>query len=114
MNPLATLWIGRCTIYDKVKTTNPNTHQTTYSNSAVATDEPCRVSYKNESTIDVATGVPVWSQKVVLFIRPDLTIKRGAEIEVTQRGVTTRYVAGSTPTKYTYHQEIILENKDEN
>ena len=48
------------------------------------------------------------TQFTVLFIRPDLTIKAGSVIEVTQHGITTKYRRSGTPTVYTNHQEVIL------
>ena len=112
-NPLATLWIGRATIYEYQDVTDPNTFQTKQELVPVVTDEPCRVSFSGarygEGVVVVAGGVPNTEEKIRLFIRPELNIKPGSVIEVTQRGVTTKYKGSSQTPRYTYHQEITLE-----
>lgn len=112
-NPLATLWIGRATIYEYQDVTDPNTFQTKQELVPVVVDEPCRVSFSGarygEGVVVVAGGVPNTEERIMLFIRPDLDIKAGSVIEVTQRGVTTKYKGSSQTPKYTYHQEVTLE-----
>lgn len=108
-NPLATLWEGRATISEYQDVTDPETFQTTFELVAVVTDEPCRLSHHRESTVNVADGAPYVAQSIVLFIRPDLTIKEGSVIEVTQNNVTNKYKRASKPSVYTNHQEVALE-----
>ena len=108
-NPLAKLWIGKCTIFEYQTVTDPNTFQSTQEEVAVVTDEPCRVSYNREQATNVQNGAAVISQSITLFIRPDLEVKAGSVIEVTQHGVTTKYKGSSKSALYTNHQEIILE-----
>ena len=108
-NPLANLWIGKCTIFEYQTVTDPNTFQSTQKEVAVVTDEPCRVSYNREQATNVQNGAAVISQSITLFIRPDLEVKAGSVIEVTQHGVTTKYKGSSKSALYTNHQEIILE-----
>ena len=50
----------------------------------------------------------------MLFIRPDLEIKEGSVIEITQNGVTNRYKRASKPAVYTRHQEVALELYEDN
>ena len=109
MNPLSTLWISKCTIYEFESTVDPETHQTTQKEVAVVIDEPCRVSYNREQATDIRSGAAVTSQSVTLFLRPDLTVKPGSVIEVTQHDRTTKYKGSSLTALYTNHQEIILE-----
>lgn len=108
-NPLATLWIGRCTIYEYQTVTDPYTFQSTQKEVPVVVDEPCRVSYNREQATNIQDGAAVISQSITLFIRPDLEIKAGSVIEVTQHGVTTKYKGSSKSALYTNHQEIVLE-----
>lgn len=113
-NPLSVLWIGRCTVYEYKEVTNPDTWQTQHTLEAVATDEPCRlsqnyVSHTPDDLVRVNNGAPVLEQLIVLFIRPDLEIKEGSVIEVTQHGRTAKYKRSSKPAVYTNHQEIVLE-----
>lgn len=108
-NPLKKLWIGKCTIYEYVDTTDPNTFQSVQTPVAVLTDEPCRISYHKEQATNIQNGAPVISQSITLFIRPDITVSPGSMLEITQHGVTERYKGSGKPAIYTNHQEIILE-----
>lgn len=108
-NPLAVLWVGRCTISEYQEVTDPNTFQTKHKLVNVVTDEPCRLSHSRESTVNVNGGAPYVAQTIVLFIRPDLSIKEGSVIEVTQNGVTNKYKRASKPAIYSNHQELALE-----
>ena len=113
-NPLALLWNGRCTISEYQEITDPITHQTNHELVAVVTDEPCRLSHTRESTVNLNGGAPYVSQSIVLFIRPDLTIKEGSVIEITQNNVTNKYKRTSKPSVYTNHQEVALELYEDN
>lgn len=113
-NPLSVLWIGRATIYEYQETTDSETFQTTHSLVEVVKDEPCRLSHSRENTIDIEKGAPYVAQSIVLFIRPDLVIKEGSVIEVTQHNVTTKYKRASKPAVYTNHQEVALDLYEDN
>ena len=108
-NPLATLWVGRCTIYEFEDVTDPVTFQTTQKEVPVLIDEPCRLSYNYEQSTNIQSGAAVVSQSITLFIRPDLVIKPGSIVEITQNNVTERYCGSGQPAIYSRHQEIILE-----
>lgn len=112
-NPLSLLWIGRATIYEYQEVTDEN-YQTTHKLVAVVTDEPCRLSYNSETTTDINSGVAQVNQVPILFIRPDLVIKEGSVIEVTQHNVTNKYKRTSKPSIYTNHQEIKMELYEDN
>ena len=109
INPLATLWTGKCTIYEYVETTSSETYQTTQQLVPILVDEPCRLSYNHEQATNIQSGAAVVSQSITLFIRPDLIIKPGSVIEITQNGVTEKYKGSGQPAVYTNHQEIVLQ-----
>ena len=113
-NPLATLWKGKCTIYEFQDITDPETYQTTQKEVPVLVDEPCRVSYNHEHSTNIQSGAAVVSQSITLFIRPDLRIKPGSVIEITQNNVTERYKGSGKPAIYTNHQQIILQLYEDN
>ena len=50
----------------------------------------------------------------LLFVRPDLKIKAGSVIEVSQNAVTTKFRRSGKPTVYTNHQEIKLTLYEDN
>ena len=113
-NPLALLWTGKCTIYEFQDVTNPETYQTTQKEVPVLVDEPCRLSYNKEQSTNIQSGAAVVSQSITLFIRPDLVIKPGSVIEITQHGVTEKYKGSGQPAVYSNHQEIILQLYEDN
>ena len=113
-NPLAVLWVGKCTIYEYQDKTDPKTWQTTHELVATLVDEPCRLSYNREQSTNIQNGVAVVSQSITLFIRPDLVINPGSVIEVTQHGVTERYKGSGQPAVYCNHQEIVLQLYEDN
>jgi hypothetical protein len=108
-NPLTKLWVGKCTIYEYENVTDPETYQTTQKEVPVLVDEPCRLSYNFEQATNIRNGAAVVSQSITLFIRPDLVIKPGSVIEITQNNVTERYKGSGKPAIYSNHQEIILQ-----
>ena len=118
-NPLSILWVGRANIYEYQEVADPETYQTKHDLVKVVTDEPCRVSYgqtaySKADTIHVSEGAPYVNQSIVLFIRPDISIKEGSVIEVTQHGVTNKYKRASKPAVHSQHQEVILELYEDN
>ena len=113
-NPLATLWGGKCTIYEYQHIDDPETFQTTTELTPVLVDEPCRLSYNHEQATNIQSGAAVVSQSITLFIRKDLVIKPGSVIEVTQNGVTEKYKGSGQPAVYSKHQQIILQLYEDN
>ena len=105
---LALLWIGKATIYEYQEVTDPNTFQTTTKPVAVYTDKPCRISYSTEQVTNINTGIAEVVQRTKLFISPEIEIKTGSLIEVTQHGRTNTYKRTSEPAVYTNHQEITI------
>lgn len=113
-NPLKRLWIGKCTIYEYKTVTDPKTHQSTQTVVPVLVDEPCRLSYNYEQSTNISNGAAVVSQSITLFIRPDLVIKPGSVIEITQHGRTTKFKGAGKAAVYTNHQELIMELFEDN
>ena len=113
-NPLVRLWTGRCTVYEFQDVTDPETFQTTQREVPVLENEPCRLSYNKEQATNISNGAAIVSQSITLFIRPDLVIKPGSVIEITQHGVTERYKGSGQPAVYCNHQEIILQLYEDN
>ena len=113
-NPLSALWVGRCTIYEFQDVTDPLTYQTTQKEVPILIDEPCRLSYNREQATNISNGAAVVSQSITLFIRPNLVIKPGSVIEITQHGVTEKYKGSGQPAIYSNHQEIVLQLYEDN
>lgn len=98
---------GIFTVTEHKKITKPN-HTTGFSDVEVLVDQPCRLSF---SAIPSASNgdVAEINQTVKLFFAPEITIKEGSKITVTQNGVTTAYKQSGTPAVYSTHKEILLE-----
>jgi hypothetical protein len=100
-------YIGTFTVTEHQKVTKPN-HTTGFSDVEVLVDQPCRLSFSsNPSTSD--GDVPKINHTVKLFFAPEITVKEGSKITVTQNGVTTEYKRSGTPAVYQTHTEILLE-----
>ena len=100
-------YIGTFTVTEHQKVTNPN-HTTGFKDVDVLKDQPCRLSFSSSPSAtdwDVAEV----NQTVKLFCSPEITVKEGSKIAVTQNGVTAEYKQSGTPAVYSTHQEITLE-----
>lgn len=86
---LERMYQGRATVieYQKVK---DEYGMTNFQEVTVLEDQPCKLSFE---TLTSSNGDPVAtvSQSVKLFISPDVVIKAGSKIIVTQHGRTTEY-----------------------
>lgn len=103
------LYFGRCTIteHQKVKRENKSTG---FEDVVVLENQPCRLSIQNiNSTSTTESGASALTQSIKLFISPDVKVKPGSKITVTQNGVTTDYKNSGEPAFYSTHQEIILD-----
>lgn len=106
---IESLYRGRCTVYEYQSVKDPVTKITGHQEVAVLTDQPCRLSYKTISSTSPADGAAAVTQEIKLFIAPELNIKPGSKITVTQNGRTADYQSSGQPAVYTNHQEIVLE-----
>jgi hypothetical protein len=107
---IESLYFGTCTIteYQKVKKENKSTG---FVESVVLENQPCRLSVNTiNSTTSTETGASALVQVVKLFISPEIKVKSGSKITVTQNDVTTEYQNSSEPSYYVTHQEIMLEH----
>ncbi len=106
---IESLYDGVCDIIEYQKIVKPN-KSTGFSEVPIAEKQSCRISFSN---ISENSGNEDFSSKVTqiikLFIAPELNIKPGSKISVTQNGVTTDYKSSGQPAIYSTHQEIILE-----
>lgn len=100
----------KVTEYQSVK--DPVTHITRTEKVVVLDNQPCKLSFETiTAAIQTGTAATI-SQGVKLFVSPDITIKPGSMLTVTQNGVTTEYTSSGVPAVYPTHQEIMLELSD--
>lgn len=102
-------YTGVCTVYEYGDKTDPESHVTSQGEKPVIENQPCRLSFGSLSAASESSGAATAAQTVKLFISPEVQIKSGSKISVTQNGITTEYAASGKPAVYTTHQEIMLE-----
>lgn len=102
-------YAGVATVSEYKKVKDPNTALTSYKEVVVLENQPCSLSFEGIAAAVQTGTVATVSQAVKLFLSPDITIKPGSKIKVTQTGVTTEYKSSGVPAVYPTHQEIMLE-----
>lgn len=106
---IETTYDGVLTVTEHQKVKDEVTKVTDYKDAVVLTDQPCRLSFERLQTAIQSDSSASVAQTVKLFISPDIVIKAGSKITVTQAGVTTDYACSGIPAVYLTHQEIILD-----
>ena len=106
------LYDGRMTVEEARKEKNAK-NITTLVWSAVIEDVPCRVSYKTVTPAGRSDTVDSIAQAITLFTVPNIDIKPGSRVTVTQRGRTMRFSCAGIPAVYESHQEIPLTRWEE-
>lgn len=99
---------GLCDITERQKVTRPN-KTTGFEEVKVIEEQPCRLSFSTISSAGASGSAAVVSQTIKLFLAPEIKVKEGSKITVTQNGVTRDYRRSGTPAVYSTHQEIVLE-----
>lgn len=102
------LYDGRCTIteYQKIKKENKSTG---FTEVVVLEDVPCRMSFKSVNpTIQTETTGSI-TQGITVYLSPDILVKPGSKLTITQNGVTTEYKNSGQSAVYSTHQEVSLE-----
>lgn len=108
---LERLWKDRCTVYHRVKVTDPKTKLTDFDEKPLLQDQPCKLSFETLNSTD-GDYVATVAQSVKLFISPDVEIPAGCKIVVTRFNDLERtftYSRSGEPGIFTNHQEIMLE-----
>lgn len=75
----------------------------------VLENQPCKLSAERLQMAGQGTSATEIAQTIKLFISPDIVIKPGSKITVTQASRTVDYTYSGVPAVYDTHQEIILE-----
>ena len=99
---------GLCDITERQKFTRPN-KTTGFKEVKVVEEQPCRLSFSTISSTSATGNIAGVSQTIKLFLAPEINVKEGSKITVTQNGVTRDYKRSGTPAVYSTHQEIVLE-----
>lgn len=110
---IESLYKGICTITNSQEVFDPITKRTTFKDVVICENEPCRLSHSSTPNADQTETTANVIRIVKIFIAPELEIKAGSKIVVTQNNVTRAYKASSIQAVYTNHQEINLIDETE-
>ena len=100
---------GVCDVVEYGDILDEQTKITSQGEIVVLEGQPCKLSFETISVANQSDTASSVSQKTKLFVSPEIKVKPGSKIVVTQNGVTTEYSASGEPAIYFSHQEIMLE-----
>lgn len=105
---IESLYDGICTIteHQKVKKENKSTG---FEDVVVLENQPCRLSFKSINNANQTETASAVAQITKVFIAPEIWVKPGSKLTITQNGITTEYKSSGEPAHYNTHQEIVLE-----
>ena len=101
------LYDGICTIteYQKIKKENKST---AFDEVVVLENQPCRMSFKTVNPTNQTGTASVVAQAITVYLSPDIVVKPGSKLTITQNGVSTEYKSSGKSAVYSSHQEIPL------
>lgn len=102
-------YTGKCNVYEQHSTRNETTKLMETEEILVLEEQPCRISFSSIPSTSESESVATVKQSVKLFIAPEVEIKAGSKIVVTQDSVTREYSRSGISAVYPSHQEIMLE-----
>lgn len=102
-------YFGTLTVTELQKVRDERSKITKSVEVVVLQDEPCRLSFeKIQATVQSESAATI-VQGTKIFVSPDISIKAGSKLTVTQDNVTTDYTRSGVSATYPTHQEIMLE-----
>lgn len=107
---LERMYTGICTVTEHRKVKDEKTKITGYQDVIVLEGQSCKLSFQKITNAVQSDSVATVVQVIKLFISPDITIKPGSKITVTQDNITADYTYSGIPATYPTHQEIMLES----
>lgn len=75
----------------------------------VLENQPCKLSFEKLQAAIQSDSAAAITQGAKLFVSPDVSIKPGSKLTVTQDEITTDYIRSGVPAVYPTHQEIALD-----
>lgn len=102
------LYDGRCTITEWAKIQKEN-KSSGFAEVVVLENQPCRMSYKSINPTSQTDTAGVITQGITVYLSPDISVKPGSKLTITQNGVTVEYKSSGQPAIYSTHQEVALE-----
>lgn len=109
---LEKLYDSVCDIYEFTEITKAN-KSSGYEEIEVYNKQPCRLSYSSKTLSIPTDNMSNVSITIKLFISPDIKIKPGSKIVVTNTKGQGKFKSSGIPAVYDTHQEIVLETYEE-
>lgn len=106
---IESLYKGVCTIIEKQSVKDPVTQITSTKEVTVLENQKCKLSYKNIASANQTNAPATIAQSTKLFIAPEIIVKAGSKIIVTQHGRTTKFSRSGEPGVFMDHQEVLLD-----
>ncbi|WP_313803271.1 hypothetical protein [Cytobacillus sp.] len=103
------LYKGTCTIKEFQPVKDPITHITSKKEVPVLENQPCKLSFEKQTSATNTNAPAIIAQSTKLFLAPEIVIKAGSKIIVSQNGKTIEYSRSGEAAVYMDHQEIALE-----
>ena len=102
-------YFGTLTVTEMKKEKDAKSKLTRTEPVVVLENQPCKLSFETLKSAVQTDSAATVTQVTKLFVSPDVSIREGSKITVTQDNVTTDYTRSGFPAVYPTHQEIILE-----
>lgn len=99
---------GTCTITEHQKIQKEN-KSTGFKDVVVLENQSCKLSFSSITNTKANEAAAMVVQSAKVLIAPEISIKPGSMLTITQNGVTTSYIKSGEPALFDTHQEIILE-----
>ena len=105
---IESMYDGTCTITEYQEYQKPN-KSIGHREVVVLEGQSCRLSFSSSPNTNPTETAAQMVQTIKLFLAPEIVVKAGSKVTVTQNNVTTEYKSSGVPALYETHQEIILE-----
>ena len=102
-------YFGSLSITEQRKVKDEKSKLTKTEPVVVLENQPCKLSFETVKATAISDATATVTQITKLFVSPEISIKPGSKITVTQDGITTDYTHSGVPAVYPTHQEILLE-----
>lgn len=102
------MYIGTCTITEHQKVQKPN-KSTGFQDVVILENQACKLSFEKITNTNQTETAALVVQTAKVLIAPEIIIKPGSKLTITQNGVTTEFKNSGEPAMFGSHQEIILE-----
>lgn len=103
------LYHGRMDVVTYQDVTDPETHITGMQEVTKQEGIPCRLSYSSAPSTSGTQTATNTGQTIKVFYSPEIAIKSGSKLVITQNGQTTTYKASGEPKNYESHNEVEVE-----